>query len=75
MRERLRQLGGTLDVQSNAKAQGMTVTALLPAEVAPPPMEARSASGEQSRGVRLTHHGLPVREGSEFERVFPIARS
>jgi signal transduction histidine kinase len=44
MRERLRQLGGTLDVQSNGEGKGMTVTALLPAEVAPPPMEARSAA-------------------------------
>jgi signal transduction histidine kinase len=44
MRERLRQLGGTLDVQSNGEGKGMTVTALLPAAVAPPPMEARSAA-------------------------------
>ena len=44
MRERLRQLGGTLDVQSNGEGKGMTVTALLPADVAPPPMEARSAA-------------------------------
>ena len=44
MRERLRQLGGTLDVQSNGEGRGMTVTALLPAEAAPPPMEARSAA-------------------------------
>jgi signal transduction histidine kinase len=44
MRERLRQLGGTLDVQSNGEGKGMSVTALLPATVAPPPMEARSAA-------------------------------
>jgi signal transduction histidine kinase len=44
MRERLRQLGGTLDVQSNGEGKGMTVTALLPADVPPPPMEARSAA-------------------------------
>lgn len=44
MRERLRQLGGTLDVQSSGEGKGMIVTALLPAAVAPPPMEARSAA-------------------------------
>jgi two-component system, NarL family, sensor kinase len=44
MRERLRQLGGTLDVQSNGEGKGMSVTALLPAALAPPPMEARSAA-------------------------------
>jgi signal transduction histidine kinase len=44
MRERLRQLGGTLDVQSNGEGKGMTVIAVLPAEAAPPPMETRSAA-------------------------------
>ena len=44
MRERLRQLGGTLDVQSSGEGKGMTVTARLPATAAPPPMEARSAA-------------------------------
>jgi signal transduction histidine kinase len=44
MRERLRQLGGTLDVQSNGEGKGMMVIARLPATAAPPPMEARSAA-------------------------------
>jgi signal transduction histidine kinase len=44
MRERLRQLGGTLDVQSNGEGKGMTVTAFLPATAPPPPMEVSSAA-------------------------------
>jgi signal transduction histidine kinase len=44
MRERLRQLGGTLDVQSGGEGKGTIVSALLPVEVEPPPMEARSAA-------------------------------
>jgi signal transduction histidine kinase len=44
MRERLRQLGGTLDVQSNGEGKGMTVTAHLPATAPPPPMEVGSAA-------------------------------
>lgn len=44
MRERLRQLGGTLDVQSNGEGKGTIVSARLPATVPPPPMEARSAA-------------------------------
>jgi signal transduction histidine kinase len=44
MRERLRQLGGTLDVQSNGEGKGMMVSARLPAMVPPPPVEAASAA-------------------------------
>ena len=44
MRERLRQLGGTLEVQSQGEGKGMTVTAVLPVEVASEPVQARSAT-------------------------------
>ena len=45
MRERLRQLGGTLDIQSDGEGKGTTVIARLPtAQTAPAPMEARSAA-------------------------------
>jgi signal transduction histidine kinase len=44
MRERLRQLGGTLDIRSDGEGKGTLVTARLPAQTAPPPMEARSAA-------------------------------
>jgi signal transduction histidine kinase len=44
MRERLRQLGGTLDIRSNGEGKGTVVTACLPATAPPAPMEARSAA-------------------------------
>jgi signal transduction histidine kinase len=44
MRERLRQLGGTLEIRSNGEGKGTVVTASLPAIAPPPPMEARSAA-------------------------------
>lgn len=45
MRERLRQLGGTLDIQSDGEGKGTLVTACLPTDQSPPaPMEARSAA-------------------------------
>jgi signal transduction histidine kinase len=44
MRERLRQLGGTLDIQSNGEGKGTIVTAHLPANAPPAPIEARSAA-------------------------------
>lgn len=44
MRERLRQLGGTLEIRSNGEGKGTVVTACLPAIAPPPPMEARSAA-------------------------------
>jgi signal transduction histidine kinase len=44
MRERLRQLGGTLDIRSDGEGKGTTVTARLPVQTSPPPVEARSAA-------------------------------
>jgi signal transduction histidine kinase len=44
MRERLRQLGGTLDIRSDGEGKGTIVTARLPAIEPPAPMEARSAA-------------------------------
>jgi signal transduction histidine kinase len=44
MRERLRQLGGALDIRSDGEGKGTIVTAKLPAVVPPPPVEARSAA-------------------------------
>jgi signal transduction histidine kinase len=44
MRERLRQLGGTLEIRSNGEGRGTVVTACLPAIAPPPPMETRSAA-------------------------------
>jgi signal transduction histidine kinase len=44
MRERLRQLGGSLDIRSDGEGKGTIVTAQLPAVAPPPPMEARSAA-------------------------------
>jgi signal transduction histidine kinase len=44
MRERLRQLGGALDIRSDGEGKGTIVTARLPAIAPPPPMEARSAA-------------------------------
>jgi signal transduction histidine kinase len=44
MRERLRQLGGALDIRSDGEGKGTIVTAKLPAVAPPPPMEARSAA-------------------------------
>lgn len=44
MRERLRQLGGTLDIRSDGEGKGTIVTAKLPTITPPPPMEARSAA-------------------------------
>ncbi|MCU1241015.1 MAG: hypothetical protein JWO71_1741 [Candidatus Acidoferrum typicum] len=44
MRERLRQLGGALDIHSDGEGKGTIVTARLPAIAPPPPMEARSAA-------------------------------
>jgi signal transduction histidine kinase len=44
MRERLRQLGGTLEIHSNGESKGTLISARLPATVPPPPVEARSAA-------------------------------
>jgi signal transduction histidine kinase len=44
MRERLRQLGGTLDIRSDGEGKGTIVTAKLPTITPPPPMEVRSAA-------------------------------
>jgi signal transduction histidine kinase len=44
MRERLRQLGGSLEIRSNGEGKGTLVTAYLPAVSSPPPVEARSAA-------------------------------
>jgi signal transduction histidine kinase len=44
MRERLRQLGGTLEIRSNGEGKGTLVTASLPAIAPPLPVEARSAA-------------------------------
>lgn len=44
MRERLRQLGGSLEIRSNGEGKGTVVTAHLPAVTPPLPMEARSAA-------------------------------
>jgi signal transduction histidine kinase len=44
MRERLRQLGGSLEIRSNGEGKGTLVTAHLPAVTPPLPMEARSAA-------------------------------
>jgi signal transduction histidine kinase len=44
MRERLRQLGGTLEIHSNGEGKGTLITAYLPATAPPPPVEARSAA-------------------------------
>jgi signal transduction histidine kinase len=44
MRERLRQLGGTLEIHSNGEGKGTLITAYLPATAVPPPVEARSAA-------------------------------
>jgi signal transduction histidine kinase len=44
MRERLRQLGGTLEISSNGEGKGTLVTASLPAVTPSPPVEARSAA-------------------------------
>jgi signal transduction histidine kinase len=44
MRERVRQLGGTLDIRSDGEGKGTTVIAHLPAQTPPPPVEARSAA-------------------------------
>jgi signal transduction histidine kinase len=44
MRERLRQLGGSLDIRSNGEGKGTVVTAYLPAVIPPLPVEARSAA-------------------------------
>jgi signal transduction histidine kinase len=44
MRERLRQLGGSLEIRSNGEGKGTLVTAYLPAVSSPLPVEARSAA-------------------------------
>jgi signal transduction histidine kinase len=44
MRERLRQLGGTLEIHSDGEGQGTLISARLPAEPLPPPVEAQSAA-------------------------------
>jgi signal transduction histidine kinase len=44
MRERLRQLGGSLEIRSNGEGKGTVVTAYLPAVSPPLPVEARSAA-------------------------------
>jgi signal transduction histidine kinase len=44
MRERLRQLGGSLEIRSNGEGKGTVVTAYLPAVTPPLPVEARSAA-------------------------------
>ena len=44
MRERLRQLGGTLEIHSNGEGKGTRICASLPAITPPPPVEARSAA-------------------------------
>lgn len=44
MRERLRQLGGSLEIRSNGEGKGTLVTAHLPSVTPPLPMEARSAA-------------------------------
>jgi signal transduction histidine kinase len=44
MRERLRQLGGTLEIHSSGEGKGTRISARLPATAPPPPVEARSAA-------------------------------
>jgi len=44
MRERLRQLGGTLEIQSSGEGKGTLITARLPASVPPMSVEAKSAA-------------------------------
>lgn len=44
MRERLRQLGGTLEIYSKGEGKGTVVTALLPATAPPASVEAKSAT-------------------------------
>jgi signal transduction histidine kinase len=43
MRERLRQLGGTLEIRSEGAGKGTLVSARLPIALPPPPLEAKSA--------------------------------
>jgi signal transduction histidine kinase len=51
MRERLRQLGGTLEIHSNGEGKGTLIRVHLPSTAAPPPVEARSAAaGELQAG-------------------------
>ena len=44
MRERLRQLGGTLEIHSSGEGKGTLIRARLPIVAAPPQVEARSAT-------------------------------